>query len=371
MVGPFSAPEVRNKSPQAGPLLVILDMNGVLVLRNSIRKDTGDPRPFLDDFLQMLFVELRGRVQVAVWSSMMEHNLWPLVQIAFGAWTSHLAFVWDQRWCTEKWVKDMHKPLLRKDLKWLRDTQWASCVPNRVVLIDDDAIKCSANPRGTAVHPAAWTGSPEDSELPRLAEYIKAMAMSGEAVPQFQQGTPFDNFMPGEDGDDVTIVENGSSSSRPAKRQRTEGNEGPRFLIGQDVESYWPDDDTWLLASVLKLESNGEYRVKWTEDETESIVPPDYIRRKAPLKPPPGAVKARLVAGPGAWNAGQQGRVATWKRMESRRTPGVYYYYNTDTGASQPEPPSPWEMREVKGRPGQFYYMNASTGERSQGKPAL
>lgn len=341
-------------------LLVILDMNGVLVLRNKTRKDDGDRRPFLAEFLQLLFVELADRIQVAVWSSMMEHNLHPLVELAFGCYCDRLAFVWDQRWCTEKWVAGMHKPLLRKDLVYLKQSEFNDFFPHHVLLIDDDPIKCTANPTGTAVHPSAWEGDEKDAELRRLGAYLKALVESSEPAPEFQRRRPFRDFLPQAAGEEELQQEDEEQGEdRPAKRQRLVSSQ--TFAQGEEVEGFWPDDDSWLAASVLKALNSGDYRIKWAEDGTESIVPPDFLRLKVAARPPKTALRV----------GGAKAAPSPWKRMESKRSPGVYYYYSTSTGASQAEPPAPWQVREVPGRPGQFRYVNLQTGERSDVKPVV
>merc|ERR1719436_1945329 len=135
------------------------------------------------------------RLNVAVWSSMKSHNLHPLVHKAFGARATELAFVWDQDSCTTRWRKDMHKPLLRKDLEWLYSGMWAHHMPDHVLLIDDDEIKCEANPQGTAVHPTSFEGDDADEELLRLAGYLEALAKSDcNSVPEFVLGNPFSEF---------------------------------------------------------------------------------------------------------------------------------------------------------------------------------
>jgi len=49
---------------------------------------------------------------------------------------------------------------------------------------------------------------------------------------------------------------------------------------GDEVEGYWPDDDTWLQATVAEEYEDGSWRIVWTEDQSESDVPADYVRAK-------------------------------------------------------------------------------------------
>mmetsp|Transcript_86449 Transcript_86449/g.242022 ORF Transcript_86449/g.242022 Transcript_86449/m.242022 type:complete len:357 (-) Transcript_86449:48-1118(-) len=346
----FQPSKKKRLTPQPGQsarnarLLVILDMNGVLLFRNS-KRDDGLMRPHLEDFLSTLFEELEDKVQVAVWSSMMQHNLMPLVYKAFGSWADRLQFVWDQSCCTQKWVPQLHKPLLRKDLMWLRQTAWAACVPDFVLLVDDDPIKCTENPKGTAVHPssfkkgeddASWeTVLAEDTELLRLAAYVKAIVASGTPSPRrYVLQHPFEAFEL-EESEKVSaaVAADEAAVQLPLK-------------IGDAVEAYWPDEDRWHRATVTKvLRSSGLVSISWDEDGSESDVTREYIRVPRPRNP--------------------------WVRMSSRSKPGCYYYYNSDTGESQLEPPPPWEIVQPLGKEGEYYYLNAETGKKSFSKPDL
>mmetsp|Transcript_39128 Transcript_39128/g.112968 ORF Transcript_39128/g.112968 Transcript_39128/m.112968 type:complete len:1129 (+) Transcript_39128:40-3426(+) len=48
--------------------------------------------------------------------------------------------------------------------------------------------------------------------------------------------------------------------------------------VGEPVEGYWPDDDTWLSATLAEEYEDGSYRIVWTDDQSESDVPADYVR---------------------------------------------------------------------------------------------
>ena len=47
---------------------------------------------------------------------------------------------------------------------------------------------------------------------------------------------------------------------------------------GDICEGYWPDDDTWLAASVSEVYTDGSFRIVWESDSCESDVPMDYLR---------------------------------------------------------------------------------------------
>jgi len=48
--------------------------------------------------------------------------------------------------------------------------------------------------------------------------------------------------------------------------------------VGDEVVGFWPDDDTWLPASVTEVYEDGSYKIAWAEDGSESDVPADYVR---------------------------------------------------------------------------------------------
>jgi len=284
----------RNKNK----ILVILDVNGVLLLRNGTKKQNVKLRAHLDVLLSTLD-KLKDRVIVGVWSSMMEKNLYPALHGSLGQErTDSLAFVFDQVWCTQTRIKGMKKPLLRKDLVWLKQTWFAGFMPNRVLLIDDDPIKCTQNPPGTAIHPSSFTGQ-RDDELLALSAYLEDLANSGCAsVPEYILANPYipcggeleisDADSAREDShveqeqeeaeqwpDDEMHSEFIDSHLPSAKRART-GNS--LFQPGDSVEAYWPDDDTWCKAQVICIQSDGDVQIMWEPDGLGSTVPEDYLR---------------------------------------------------------------------------------------------
>merc|ERR1719327_36409 len=67
--------------------------------------------------------------------------------------------------------------------------------------------------------------------------------------------------------------------------------------------------------------------------------------------------------------AAKKAKVSKWKKMESKTTPGAFYYYNKETGNTSMEKPddfveeTKWQRKESKSNPGEFYYYNTETGE--------
>lgn len=364
------------------PVLVILDMNGVLLVRLTSNKAKAELRPYIEDFLATLFEELSGRVVVAVWSSMMNHNLVPLVHQAFGHYASRLCFVWDQRCCTEKHVPGMHKPLLRKDMVRLQSTPFAAHVQGKILLVDDDAAKCVMNPANTAIHPQSFEGrsaNAQDCELLRLSAYIKALVASGcRSVPEFVRAKPLDSFWPEELGEvgqyeeeeDEFSAPAAPAAPPPAKRARlvpAGRAEAPAvapsagLAKGAAVEAYWPEDGSWLPATVRQLRNDGQVDVDWVEEDSMSTMPRDHVRlRRFQPQPPQNAPRFQ-----------QPQQQQQWERRTTRIGAGNVYYYNKQTGASSPEPPPPWQKRFMPGQPGRCYYFNLVTKAASHVKPEL
>merc|ERR1712151_470154 len=75
-----------------------------------------------------------------------------------------------------------------------------------------------------------------------------------------------------EDDDDlVEVLEDGDA-------------EQDTFEIGEAVEGYWPDDDTWLPATIVTQDSAG-FLISWDEDGSQSQVNFDYVRKLSQDEP--------------------------------------------------------------------------------------
>eukprot|EP00438_Fugacium_kawagutii_P005788 Skav203217 [mRNA] locus=scaffold2292:53102:54451:+ [translate_table: standard] len=62
---------------------------------------------------------------------------------------------------------------------------------------------------------------------------------------------------------------------------------------------------------------------------------------------------------------------SAWRRQESTRQAGVFYYYNIYTMETQVEPPAPWERLQSRRDPTIFYYWNPITNVASLMKPEI
>lgn len=240
------------KGRHAGQYLVIMDMNGVLMKRSGGGNQNVTMRPHLEEFLKVLS-ELSESFSVAVWSSMMMHNLEPLVNKVFGELAPSLQFIWDQNSCTKCWVPEMRKPLFRKDLAWLHSTPWASYMPDRVLLIDDDAIKCTANQEGTAIHPSSFEGCAEgDVELLHLAEYLKTLAETADnSVPAFVTSYTYDAFKEVHDMPNEQLEDSGTG-------------EAADDLVEVEIED---DGDNWATD-----QGDGQYKSSGPVEAADDLV---------------------------------------------------------------------------------------------------
>merc|ERR1712113_900734 len=68
-----------------------------------------------------------------------------------------------------------------------------------------------------------------------------------------------------EDEDSQAVLENELDQDRP-------------IAAGDIVKGYWPEDDSWLPAKVLKVHANGSFTISWDSDESVSVVPTDYVQ---------------------------------------------------------------------------------------------
>mmetsp|Transcript_29887 Transcript_29887/g.82055 ORF Transcript_29887/g.82055 Transcript_29887/m.82055 type:complete len:641 (-) Transcript_29887:68-1990(-) len=322
--GDSGVPQATNLSRwiSVRPILVILDLNGVLLKRSDSNKKNFETRPHIERLFDV-WARTSDRLLFAVWSSMASWNVEAIVEKVFGDRREALGFIWDQRRCTEVPQRGSAKPLLRKDLRQLRQSEFASFMPDHVVLVDDDPAKCVANPLGTAIHPSSFAGScghagkaaaaTRDTELLGLAAYLGALAevaangcsareyvLSHPYVPQESEGTAGPELQP------------------PAKKLRTDN------FVAEPAPVHWP-------TRVLEA---------------------------APLTPPAVATSTALPK-------------SGWRRVESRSQAGAYYYFNDLTGEHRIEPPEPWERVASRSRPDVYYYWNPLTSETSCDKPEI
>lgn len=66
--------------------------------------------------------------------------------------------------------------------------------------------------------------------------------------------------------------------AKPKSKSKALVSSRPPPVAGDVVEAYWPDDSTWLEATLEEVYEDGSYRVVWSGDSSQSDVPCDYVR---------------------------------------------------------------------------------------------
>eukprot|EP00929_Paragymnodinium_shiwhaense_P045673 TRINITY_DN23303_c0_g1_i1.p1 TRINITY_DN23303_c0_g1~~TRINITY_DN23303_c0_g1_i1.p1 ORF type:complete len:182 (+),score=59.98 TRINITY_DN23303_c0_g1_i1:60-605(+) len=57
------------------------------------------------------------------------------------------------------------------------------------------------------------------------------------------------------------------------------GEEACTFAPGEGIEAYWPDDDTWLPATLQAVNDDGTLTIEWEDGAISEALPADYARR--------------------------------------------------------------------------------------------
>merc|ERR1712137_374466 len=192
--------------------------------------------------------------------------------------------------------------------------------------------------------------------LLRLTEYLKKMVESDcESTREYILANPYKQFpqrvrpdtgSDNSEGDEHANADGEHASADDDYENRCKPT--PPFEIGSVIDAFWPDEETWLLATVKEL-VNEKLKIVWHEDGSESLVPLGYVRVHT-------AGKATLSA---------------WCRMSSRSKEGQYYYYNNVTLETQLEPPPPWQLCRSRRNPDVMYYWHRLSGRTSLEKPEI
>ena len=94
--------------------------------------------------------------------------------------------------------------------------------------------------------------------------------------------------------DDLVEVVAGDAVDELASADIVDG--GAEVAPGDAVEGYWPEDDTWLPATVDEVHPDGSLRIIWGDSSTQSEVPADYIRAPGGEVLEPPTKRARISA---------------------------------------------------------------------------
>jgi len=175
--------------------LLILDLNGILISRRYEKdRDVKPPkgayrqgsffvwlRPGLDSFIKYIFENF----DVAVWSSVMKHNIEPLAKEVFGKHYDELFFVADQDYCQKldnpeidpKTGKPSAKPIFRKnlDVVWLFPGVKGIYDVKNTLIVDDSDDKMINNPKECHFNPGTWV--PLEKEDLSMEEFENERAL--------------------------------------------------------------------------------------------------------------------------------------------------------------------------------------------------
>ncbi|CAE7212537.1 unnamed protein product [Symbiodinium microadriaticum] len=136
---------------------------------------------------------------------------------------------------------------------------------------------------------------------------------------------------------------------------------------------YRQETDHWKTSWSSRWSHSTPWNDKWSQPKEEEAESDDdaWGKWKAPKEPPkeqtqvqePEAKRPRLAEQsgqpPAASAAHDKVRLA-WKRKESTRQAGVFYYINMVTNETQVEPPEPWVRQQSRRDPSVFFYWTAA-----------
>ncbi|CAE7215574.1 unnamed protein product [Symbiodinium pilosum] len=153
---------------------------------------------------------------------------------------------------------------------------------------------------------------------------------------------------------------------------------------GKEKERQW--SSPWA-KEPRSLHHNGDSgahqssQEQWAKDDSDD----DWGSWTAPKEPrtvevvevqpkEPEAKRPRLANGnseAGSSQVQSAPKASVWKRMESTRQAGIFYYLNTITNETQVEPPPPWQKLQSRRNPDTSYYWNPETSEALLEKPDM
>jgi TFIIF-interacting CTD phosphatase-like protein len=158
-------------------LLLILDLDETLVHASEAALERGADfrvgpyhvykRPHLETFL----VSCGEIFTVAIWSSSGADYLAAVLREILPRDITP-AFVWGRERCVRQFDFEEHETIFLKDLKKVARLGFNL---DRVLIVDDSREKVRRN-YGNAIYVPAFLGDPNDSELPRLSEYLRSLA---------------------------------------------------------------------------------------------------------------------------------------------------------------------------------------------------
>jgi len=213
---------------------------------------------------------------------------------------------------------DFEKEQDAKQLAWARDGKWEEGANREAftglalrdledfdaqvkALADAASVQCKVTfSDSVSVHVGSTPEGPEESAkvLP-LAKRQRVMASDDRLLRNSCQFIPGDlvegywpennTWLPAElaevhpDGScRVLWTEDASQSDLPVEYVRlqevTQDRTATSLGAGAHVDVYWPDDSKWLPAVLSEVHPDGSFRIVWALDESESVVPAEYVR---------------------------------------------------------------------------------------------
>lgn len=173
---------------------MVLDLNGVLIFRGVYvagRERSVKVRPGCSAFIDWL----SSQALVSFWSSIAEHNIYPMVDAVLEGTIlkrDHVV-VLSQRDCTRSsYVESSnpHKPFFLKNLKVFADLLGLETVEG-VLLVDDSPQKNLLNDVHSAVHPPTWSGDDGDRFITmHLQPWMEGLFRSNEVVTEYVKRVP-------------------------------------------------------------------------------------------------------------------------------------------------------------------------------------
>lgn len=235
--------------PSARPLLIVLDLNGVLIYRRPGSKDRTSfrPRTGIQDFLSYIF----ANHHVMIWTSTKQHNATSILsRLLTPEQNQALVGVWCREQCGLPARHFDSRVQIHKHLSWIwKDhalSQRHGFGPENTLLVDDSVLKAAAEPHNL-VHVPEWNGEVEEEQVLRRArEMVKRAAWVGHVGRYMYWSREGDGMEEVERELDALIAEKGSET----------GFEGgvPIVINGET-------DDAELVRSMRSLGIEGEDHV--------------------------------------------------------------------------------------------------------------
>lgn len=170
---------------------------------------------------------------------------------------------------------------------------------------------------------------------------------------------------------------NENSWNQWTTNERSNGNIGDGNGNGNQINQQISTWSAWNANNVMMEDDDDETWGKWKPDGLKEHKEPVPEPKEPPAPKEPDVKRPRTESQQPQQPQqpltppGDQAPPSAWKRMESTRQAGVFYYFNTTTMQTQVEPPPPWEKKQSRRDPSILYYWNPVTNQTSLEKPLI